>query len=337
MNRPGDMPADRADWAARLLALAVLLLPARRREWGQAMRAELVQIEPAPARRRFALSCLRVSLAQPQLLAAAAYHLVTLGAIGAVIAWTDGLTYAPLRAGLIALVTALAALSWLARRPGLLGPVHPGRAARLFRAGGFVLVGAVTLLVVQSLRVASAGLAEKAEVGVPILGTVLVVHTMAFAAVTARRSPASSRALVVGGACGVAAALECLVPIVLRPPVPVSNGWALLTIATSAVAALLIGVNRAGSAGQGLIAALCAAVVTTLLIFAAVSFLFEFAPHWIPDTSPANVAPADRLANNRAGAEDPYFALLALGCLLAAALAVVTTATRRPLPAGRTM
>jgi hypothetical protein len=49
--------------------------------------------------------------------------------------------------------------------------------------------------------------------------------------------------------------------------------------------------------------------------------MLQFLPHSVPDTSPSNVPAADRLENNRLGAEDPYLLLLGLGGLVAAALA----------------
>jgi len=57
-SRPADPPA-------RLLAAAVAALPERRRDWGRAMLAELASIPDRPARWRFALSCVRATLALP--------------------------------------------------------------------------------------------------------------------------------------------------------------------------------------------------------------------------------------------------------------------------------
>jgi len=54
------------DVARRLVALATRLLPPERRDWGQAMLAELDQIKGRAARWRFALGCVRVALAPPR-------------------------------------------------------------------------------------------------------------------------------------------------------------------------------------------------------------------------------------------------------------------------------
>jgi hypothetical protein len=57
------IPPD--DRAARFLARAVRWMPANRREWGAAMRAELQQIHGAADRWRFALGCAWVALLPP--------------------------------------------------------------------------------------------------------------------------------------------------------------------------------------------------------------------------------------------------------------------------------
>ena len=54
------------DRARSLLTLAVRLLPPQRRDWGQAMLAELDQLQDRWARWRFALGCVRVALAPPR-------------------------------------------------------------------------------------------------------------------------------------------------------------------------------------------------------------------------------------------------------------------------------
>ncbi|MDX6540322.1 MAG: hypothetical protein QOI71_1932 [Gaiellales bacterium] len=52
-----------AEWADRLLGLAVSGLPADRREWGSAMRAELAVVTGRRARWRFSLGCARAATA----------------------------------------------------------------------------------------------------------------------------------------------------------------------------------------------------------------------------------------------------------------------------------
>jgi hypothetical protein len=108
--------------------------------------------------------------------------------------------------------------------------------------------------------------------------------------------------------------------------------YALLILAVSGCAAAIVAVWRTpGNGVRGLACALAAAVVAALAIFVVATVLLHL-PHWVPDTSPANVPPADRLDNNRAGAEDPYYGVLMLGALLAFALTAALIATRRAGP-----
>lgn len=55
----------RDDGAGRLLRFAVRWMPAERREWGDAMLAELEQIEPPVERWRFALGCVEGAILMP--------------------------------------------------------------------------------------------------------------------------------------------------------------------------------------------------------------------------------------------------------------------------------
>jgi hypothetical protein len=322
-------PEAGADMAARLLGWALVLLPPGRREWGRAMRAELAQITSGPQRWRFALSCARVSLTRPHLIGAIRYPLLTLAAITGIVAWTGSVPYPPLRGAIIALVGVLLALSWLARR---FGPVGRGRTARLVRAGGYLLVGAVASLIIGELRLRTGNAVEQANTGVPVYTIVLACYMVAFATMTARRTASRVPALMIGSGCGIATAGVCLAPILASPPLPASDHWAIAAIAAATCVAALAGVPWAGGGRQSLIAALCAATVTALLIFVSADGLLQFFSHWVPDTSPANVPAADRLANNIAGVADRYYAVLAIGCLPAVALSVVGLATRRPRP-----
>ncbi|GII61061.1 hypothetical protein Skr01_11460 [Sphaerisporangium krabiense] len=346
-----------ADGAARLLSVAAWLLPEGRGQWGPAMRAELAGIEPAPARWRFALGCLRVALTRPRLLGTAACALLTLGVIAAALVTTGGVAYGPLRDALVGLVVVLLVLAWLGRLRGPLGPAARAGTTRLLRAGGCALVGAAAVLVFAEFGAATGRVEERAWVGLPILTCVLGVSMTALLAVTSLRSAAPARALRIGGGCGAAAATAFTAPVLLWPPLPPSSGRALAALAGAALTAMLITARRPvdagheaevpGSQGPGpegsqvedsgpeggdqvLIAGLCAAVVAALAIFIVADGLLQFAASWVPHTSPANVAAAGRLANDRAGAEDPYFGLLALGALLATLLWAL--ARRSPVP-----
>ncbi|GAA1274755.1 hypothetical protein GCM10009677_30100 [Sphaerisporangium rubeum] len=314
------------DVAGWVLGFAVWLMPGWRGGWGDAMRGELAHIDGGTARWWFAVSCLRGVVLEPRWMLVAGGHLVP---VVAVVVGTRELEYAPMRAGVVGMVTVLVVLSWLAGRRGVLGPVRGGWVAGSVRWGGFVVVGGAAGLVVHGFAGASAGVAEKAEIGVPVCTAVLVLYAVAFAVVTARWSPATGRALAIGGVCGAGAAAEYMVAALLRPPLATGVSWAVATVVTSGAAALLIAANSGGGVAQGVMAGLCAAVFAALVIFTAAEVLLQFAPAWVPDTSPVNVAPADRLANNRAGAEDQYFGLLGLGGLTAVALTLLTSVSRR--------
>ena len=56
----------RADPARSLVSLATRLLPAQRRDWGQAMQAEFDAVPGPWARWRFALGCARMALVAPR-------------------------------------------------------------------------------------------------------------------------------------------------------------------------------------------------------------------------------------------------------------------------------
>jgi hypothetical protein len=68
----------------------------------------------------------------------AGHPLLVAGALVAVLGWTTTIGYAPLRWAVVGLVSILLALSWWGRRPGRIGPVGDGPAARLVRTGGHV-------------------------------------------------------------------------------------------------------------------------------------------------------------------------------------------------------
>ncbi len=322
MSRLGRDPAS---W---LLAGAARLLPPARGEWGRAMRAELAGIESGQARWRFALGCIRVVASQPAVLPGIGYPLLMAGVLVAVVTWTDTVAYAPLRWALVALVSILVAIAWLGRRAGMLGPVGKGWAARLVRAGGYLLVGVTTLGVVVFMESAS-NPSEKAGNGVPILAVVLTSYLLGFLTVTAHRSAATGRVLTTGAGLGVAAAAVWLVAVLAAPPIPPSVAAALALIAAAITAAAFANAGRRGSTDYSLLAALCAGTVAALLIVILVAVLANYGPpSLIPDLAPAALTPAADLAQSRIEIEDPYVAVLFLGCLLAAILSITTIVTR---------
>ena len=123
----------------RLLSAAVRFMPAERRQWGRAMRAELAAIEEPADRWSFAWGCLRAS----HLLRGVLHLLVVLGVLGALLSWIATADYPPLVWILSVVATVLAAVCWQGRRAGMLGPTGDGVAAWLLRVGGYLVAAAV--------------------------------------------------------------------------------------------------------------------------------------------------------------------------------------------------
>jgi hypothetical protein len=197
------------------------------------------------------------------------------------------------------------------------------------RAGGHLLVAAAVWLIVEEFRLARVGLEDKAGSGMPILTCALGLYLAGFVAVTARASGISARVVTIAGVSGATGAAFFAVPVLLRPPIPPDNGWALLVLLVTGCAAAAVTAWRAGDRGvPSLVAGMAAAAVAALVVFVVAIGLMRL-PSWVPDVGPANVPAADRLANSRAGAEDPYYGVLLLGALLSLAVTAVALAVRR--------
>jgi hypothetical protein len=317
------------DGADRLVDVAVRLLPPGRGQWGAAMRAELAAVGTRAARWSFALGCVRAAVGQrprARALRSCGYPMIMVG----VVYWTSGIADAALHWGLVALAGGLLMVAWLGRRPGLLGPVAPGRAARGVRAGWYVLLGVLTVGVAVSMS-RHGDQAEQARNGVPVFAVLLSSYLLGVLTVTARRSAATGRTLLVGTATGAAAAVAWTLVAVLFPPMPVDVAPTAMLIAVAMVVAGVIA-GRGGEARRGMLAVCCAGPAAALLVVIAVAALSTWGPAvLIPDLAPAALTPADDLAQSRAEVQDPYVAVLLLGCVLSWLLASVSLATRSPL------
>lgn len=288
----------------RLLATAVRLLPAHRREWGTAMRADLAALTDRRQRRLFTLGCLRVIGTRPAVWRRLAFPVLLLAVLAGAVRWTAQVGYSPLRWGLLGLVGVLLLLTGLGRvRP--LGPVGDNLPARGVRATGFLLIGAFAVEVV-----ASAIRKDQHDVGgAPILTVLLGGYLLGFLTLTARRTAATGRTLLVGALTGVAIAAAWTGAVLLFPPIPPGITLALALIAPGMALAALIADWRA---------AICAGVVAALLILHTLLLLSTFGPaRLIPDLVPAALTPADDLANSRIEIQDPYVLLLLVGSLIA--------------------
>lgn len=323
----------RPDLAGRLLAVAVRLLPARRRSWDRAMRAELAAIEPSAARWRFALGCARAVLSRPAL-RDLRYPLLMAGVLAGAAVGTSRIASGPLRWGLLGSATALLAVAVLGRRQGLLGPVRPVRVARLVRALGYLLTGGLALGFALFMA-GSGNQDEQARGGLPVLTVLFACYLLGYLTVTAQRSAATTRALATGAGAGAAAAGVWVLAALAVGPIPTDIAPALIVVGLGMFAAALANSAERHRVGPAVpLAVLVAGMAGLLTIVVAVFALSTWGPPGlIPDLAPYALTPADDLAQSRNEVVDPYVAVLFLGSLVAVALSIVSAVTgRRPAP-----
>jgi hypothetical protein len=321
----------------RVLGGAIRLLPAARRPWGEAMRAELAELERIGAGRRerwgFALSCLRVVATEPAARRRAGYPVLVAAALTAAFVGTRSIAYAPLHWGLVGLVTMLVVVSFAGRQTGILGPVADDLPARAVRAGAYGLIGLMTAELLVSM-VGKSNPGEQAGSGVPFFAVVLGGSLVGLLAVTSRRSAATGAILAAGAVSGVVAAGLWTAVVFVHPPIPGSIGLALAFGVVAAAATAAVASRGRHDEAPVVLAAVTAALISSLLIGQAVMLLAGYgAARLIPDLVPSALTPADRLSNSRIELVDPYVGLLAVAFLLAAGLAIGTVLSRRPVTA----
>ncbi|MFB9184647.1 hypothetical protein ACFFX1_41545 [Dactylosporangium sucinum] len=232
-----------------------------------------------------------------------------------VVRWSATIGQPPRRWGVVALVAALALVVELGV-VGPLGPVGGGRAARLVRATGYLLVGTLAVEAVLFL----AGRTGPDLAGVPVFGVAFAGYLAAGLAMTAHRSAATPRALLTGAAAGTAAAAAWTAVVLAVPPIP-PGPWPAILLVAAAMAG-------AGAAG-GRVAALSAGTTAALLILNVVTASAAVGPGWlIPDLAPPALAPAARVAVGRAELPDAYLWLLLLGWFVALAQWAAARGTR---------
>lgn len=322
--------AGRRDLPDGLLATAVRALPAGRRDWGQAMRAELATVAPGRDRWGFALSCLRAVVAQGRPVLGGAHLIAVLVAATAVFVWATAMDYPPLVWGLYVVVATLAAVFWQARRDAMLGPIGDGGLAWLLRVGGYLLAGGIVAGGIAGTEVTRAHPGTDAGTGALVFSVTGASYLIALATVCARRSAATARTLVTGAGAGLAAAAVWLAIVLLVPPIPASTGGALALTGIAAVTAAAANSSRGGTPQRGLLAALLAAATSMALIFVAVVLLASYGPDSLIPAITPHALPANRVSESRIEIVDPYILLVALGALTATALGVASVATRRP-------
>ena len=332
----------RAPLADRYLAVVERLLPATRRDWGRAMRAELATLDGAAERWRFALGCTRAAMLPGPTSRAAVRSLAMVA--GAALVLAGEIALAGVIGEFTPLVLALALLAWLGRRPGYFGPVRPDRATRIARAAGYCLTSACLVALVVAEGVPGLFRPDSLRSGT-MFAFVLTLVVAAFLAMTARTTRLGGTAMISGiGAGLVAGAAGFVVLPFERIGTPLAHGlpghgtWlAALPFAAPAAAALVTGV-RIRRSDQAVMAALCAAASGALLIALAGLSAIVFLPDRVPDIVGPVMLPgataAQRQLENSIEASDPYFGLLVFGALLAA---VLWAMARPPVRAGTTI
>jgi len=308
--------------AARILAVAVRALPPHRREWGQAMLAELAAIDDGRARRRYARGCLRAVLTNPGVIHTAAAPVFLIALVVTTLALAAAFDSTGVRVETFLWTATVGFLAWGGRRAGVLGPVGTGRVARGVRGSGYLLVAAVQLLFMTR-----GGGTHDDPSGWFIAELVIALYLAACLVLTRGRAGDSwyLRVIVVTSVAGVAA---WWVPMLLSSTVRAHAVVALWLIPVAVMAALATTWRRGPV--QILYAALGTAVATCLLVFVAAVGTYALAPRLVPDIAGTStlggLTAADRAETNQVESTDPYVAELLLAGLFS--LAVVACGIR---------
>jgi hypothetical protein len=327
------MTSSYQDTPARLLATAVRLMPAERRDWGRAMQAELTAIDAPPDRRDFAWGCVRAAAANFHLLRGAVHLIVVLGTLGTVLAWIATVDYPPIAAVLYVAATVLAAVCWGARRTGMLGPTGSGASAWLLRVCGYLVAGGIMAAGLSHLTPATLEAADD-SVEVLVFSVIAAGFVLAVAAVCSRRSAATARVLATGVGSGLAGTLVWLVAVMVMPPIPPTVGWALAMTGIAAVTAVAANSGRAGTTAGCLLAGLLATATTMVSLFVVVVLLARLGPDSVIPSIMPHALPGHRISESRVEIVDPYMLILVLAGLAATALSVAGVITRRPAVRG---
>lgn len=262
------------DSTGRVLGAAVRLLPPGRRDWGEAMRAELACLGTPAERRDFTLGCLRAVFASYALTAAVRYALVVAGTVAFTAA--SGMTGA-IRAEIVLCGLLVPLVLWrLGRGDGGLGTVGASRAAR---AGRRVQL----LLAALGLAGAAGFLAGVVPPeGVPVVVVALVVlmvvlagHVSIGLALTSAASRARPATAALSTAFGLACGAGWCVVMPFNRPLALPEGWragtaigvVLIAVVLPAVASVAA-VRASGDADQGRLAGLGTASVAALVVLA---------------------------------------------------------------------
>ena len=266
-GRDSAQPPSR-DLAARLLAAATARMPASRRDWGQAMLAELDHIQNRGARWRFALGAARVALALPR--AGRSPRLVLLLAGGACCAAAAFYALAP-AAGLFAVMlpVLLAVCGWA----GLTGSRPEGPARGASRVTAAVMACGVTACVTLAVWAArrypqpADGPDHRYALLCPLLAVVLAGY-VGLALWVSRRLYDGRRAARCGLAAAMFMAAAWTAGFLLHEQLGLpTSGWAWLPALAAPLAAGALATRQGGHPGDGVIAGLWAGLFGGLAQF----------------------------------------------------------------------
>jgi hypothetical protein len=277
---------------AALLRCSAGLLPADRRVWADALRAEAAEVPPGRHRLAWLAGGVRLTVREAALARRLMYPLAFAAAVAGTAwgAWSGPAgdpAIVPNRAGVIALAVILAGLPWAIRR--VRGPAAGGRAARLVRTVGYAALFALVLVRTAVERVAYAPPNNVAgSSGAWMRGglflAVMAGYAAGMLALTARRSRAAPATVAIGTAAGAAVGVLAYALGPLGFPLRFAGPWpaglydaamalgVLLALAAPVVAGLAA-TRRAGHslqagfrAGQGAKAGLCTGAAAALVV-----------------------------------------------------------------------
>ncbi len=318
------MVSRREDLADRALAVLARTLPAHRKEWGRAMRAELAAIDEIPARRQFVRGCARAVLISGTALRAVAGYVGML-AFAAVIAYqAAGLESAGVQVEAAVLVGIIAVLAWFGRRSSIVGPPGIDLVPRLMRLAGYA--------VVMTTEAALLTTGTNDPTGWWVAAVAISLYLVGFLRATSLPA-GDALSLPVTATLTLTGLAVWWIPMLLSSGVRAFPGLTFLV----AFALVLVGWawgSRRGTPMKGLVSGFAATTATLLLMFLAALFTYRLAPGLVPDISGPGYAggltPQAKAETNRIESVDPYVADLLFGALLSGVLTWASVPATRP-------
>ena len=298
------------DGAERALAVAVTFLPARQRQWGAAMQAELAAITDPRERSSFARSCVRASCVTPLALCG----LVSRTVVGAIaVAAVAFMTKAAVGVEIQAagLLVVLAGLAVAGTRSSRLGPVADSSTAGCWRMTGYLFVGTLLLWLLQP----RSGGPTHDPGGFWIAAVFIAIFLATTLQLTSRQRP---RALLISGVTAIGAAALWSALMLGSADVRAVPALTFLVIAAAALCAARV-CTSTGLADHVTDAAIATVFATSVLIFIATGLTYRAAPSLTPNVGlpgrQVAMTAAVRQEQNRVEALDPYVALLLVGAV----------------------